>query len=41
MEWWKEVLNIILVVGIFGSAFNIFIGAELESIGIRERYVFK
>ena len=40
MEWWKEVLDIILIVGLFGSLFNIFVGAEMESSGIKERYVF-
>ncbi len=37
---WKEVLDIILIVGLFGSLFNIFVGAEMESSGIKERYVF-
>ena len=37
---WKEVLDIFLIVGLFGSLFNIFVGAEMESSGIKERYVF-
>lgn len=40
MSWWKEVIEIILVVGMFGSLFNLFVGAEMESNGIKERYVF-
>lgn len=39
MSWWKEVLDIFLIVGFFGSLFNIFVGAEMESSGIRDRYV--
>lgn len=37
---WKEVLDIILVVGLFGSLFNLFVGAEMESSGFKERNVF-
>jgi hypothetical protein len=37
---WKEVLDIILIVGLFGSLFNLFVGAEMESSGIKERNVF-
>lgn len=37
---WKEVLDIILIVGLFGSLFNLFVGAEMESSGFKERNVF-
>lgn len=37
---WKDVLDIILIVGLFGSLFNLFVGAELETSGIKEKYVF-
>ena len=39
---WKEVLDIILIVGLFGSLFNIFVGAEIESEfpRLKERWVF-
>lgn len=40
MDLWKEVLDIILVVGLFGTLFNLFVGAEMETSGIKERYVF-
>lgn len=36
---WKEIVDIILVVGLFGSLFNLFVGAELESY-FKERTVF-
>lgn len=39
---WKDILEIILVVIVFGSFFNIFIGAEIESDfpRLKERWVF-
>ena len=39
---WKDILEIILVVIVFGSFFNIFIGAEIESEfpRLKERWVF-
>lgn len=39
---WKDILEIILVVIVFGSLFNIFIGAEIESEfpRLKERWVF-
>ena len=37
---WKDILDIILVVGLFGSLFNLFVGAEMESSGFKERNVF-
>ena len=39
---WKEVLDIILIVCLFGSLFNIFVGAEIESEfpRLKERWVF-
>ena len=40
MELWKEIVGILLVVGIFGTLFNLFVGADLENRGIKERYVF-
>ena len=40
MELWKEILSILLIVGMLGTLFNLFIGADLETRGIKERYVF-
>ena len=40
MEFWKEILCILLMVGLFGSLFNLFVGAEMETSGIKEKYVF-
>jgi len=40
MELWKEILGILMIVGFFGTLFNLFIGAEMETSGFRERYVF-
>ena len=39
---WKDIFDIILVVIVFGSLFNIFIGAEIESEfpRLKERWVF-
>ena len=40
MELWKEILFILLTVGMFGTLLNLFIGAEMESSGFKEKYVF-
>lgn len=40
MDLWKEILIIVITVGFFGSMFNLFIGAEMETSGIKEKYVF-
>lgn len=40
MELLKEIFWLVLTVGFFGSMFNLFIGAEMESSGIKEKYVF-
>ena len=40
MELWKEIFWIVITVGFLGSMFNLFIGAEMESSGIKEKYVF-
>ncbi len=40
MELWREILLIVIGVGFFGSLFNLFIGAEMETSGIKEKYVF-
>lgn len=40
MELWKEILWLVITVGFLGSLFNLFIGAEMESSGIKEKYVF-
>ena len=39
---WKDIFDIILVVIVFGSLFNIFVGAEIESEfpRLKERWVF-
>ena len=40
MELWKEILGILMIVGFFGTLFNLFIGAGMENSGIKEKYVF-
>ena len=40
MELWKEILIILMLVGFIGTLFNFFVGAEMETSGIKEKYVF-
>jgi len=40
MELWEEILCIFLMVGMLGTLFNLFVGAEMESSGFKEKYVF-
>lgn len=40
MELWREILLIVIGAGFFGTMFNLFVGAEMETSGIKEKYVF-
>ena len=40
MALWKEILAILMIVGFFGTLFNLFIGAGMENSGFKEKYVF-